>query len=1336
MLSLKLNFASIQGSFAGFLKARLGLIILIVFLVFITIGTLKPDFFLLGWDNFSSYLNPQSNIFNTFFATWREHRGLGVPSDAEVNDVFRQVFSLVASVFVGRELVDQLYIILMLWGGVLGMYALGRYISRYLGQSETLQETFGFVAGFFYLFNLSTLAVFYFPMIMYVTRFFMLPTTVLILLHLLNDKSISWQKYLAYVAILFIGFGSFMVPTIFIVFMMMLGFGVILTKKRLRILPIFLFYLGLGMFWILPFTNYTIQKGSVVPQAPLFIDINEALLNKPKSYYSFERQAKLRPGFFESEFTNNQSDSEEFFHPLSRYDEKGITSLILWIFPALYLLGMVYIFLFKRDRVLLWFSITTLFFLMLSMKEYSPVGFLYGFVTDHVPYANTIFRFGDTKFHAMVGFGGSILAAVLITKLLSTPRGKFIYPLLYGTIFLQIAVYINYFNGNLIGFFMYNKIPQAYFDLANVINKDSELIRVVQLPFDSRSYWKPYSWGYFGSSFLHFMLNKPLFDRTFEPASMETAQIHAQMMDIVNLSSSVSSDELLRARALDFYNLLSGLSIKYVIDDGTISTHIASRNVTYWGKISPADSRRLLSVLEKEGYIRLVKEYSVTPSDYSKYYAELYPYNQSVSPDASVVRTIRLYALNTVSPRVRLISETDVVHSSQTSILSPHIRTLLGRDYIQSDKYDDQSIVFPFNTLPNDMVITDKNLDFALPVTLKKGEYVFEGSTATGESNVSMANAYIQKVENSIRVYIQSPIFPNVVSTFDQSQNDFQMFDLEVERDDYSHLRVGDAVFSIPKSLGNDVLLVGSVLVRGESIPISLIYPETQYNVSKSLTQLEQNPRCLGDAMADAASEITGDLGVLRISGQNVSNCLTTEIRLDPSQALETITYAELEFVASGDNKSIFVDKKTVDTGKPVLKEYMQKLEGPVTLDVCIKSLDSTICLNKKTLFTLSEQKKRYTLSLYGDFTGVEKLAITFTVRSKQPQSYTSETTDILLKLYKQGSLVSYSPLNSGILKNTYLVRQDTGLKINVPLPNSPNTRILDLGYDGIPNSLDPNCNDPDKIQSMGKNSTGILLYSVGCKNILSTTVPFSSDNYYLWNVSYKHLSGGIPAMVLMDKIHTYSYKKLLPPTEVDANSYFSIPLQKPESVFSNKETISRKVTEAPEYTLSGFIEPASYLQDTSDKDFILEHYSQNESLIKLRSMSLIELPSYLSQSKLYPKEYRPIQYNDQANITSFSRLLPSLWKVDVSTEKKGEYLVLFNEHFDTQWVVINIPTILHSRCNSYANCYLVDLKEGSTTFYIFYLPELLSALGFIASSTSIVGGLLYIRKQGGGKIH
>jgi hypothetical protein len=79
---------------------------------------------LMGWDNFSVGLDVPLNFGRTFFATWREYRGFGVPSDSEVVDVFRQFPLLLLSWILPDWTLEWIYYFGMYWLGALGAFYL------------------------------------------------------------------------------------------------------------------------------------------------------------------------------------------------------------------------------------------------------------------------------------------------------------------------------------------------------------------------------------------------------------------------------------------------------------------------------------------------------------------------------------------------------------------------------------------------------------------------------------------------------------------------------------------------------------------------------------------------------------------------------------------------------------------------------------------------------------------------------------------------------------------------------------------------------------------------------------------------------------------------------------------------------------------------------------------------------------------------------------------------------------------------------------------------------------------------------------------------------------
>jgi hypothetical protein len=103
-------------------------VILLVTLI-IGLSNIKPGHDFIGWDNYSSYLDPVTNISRTL-SSWREYRGLGSLSDSEITDVPRQLFFLAFSIILPNQILDQVYYFMCLLIGVICMYLFAHRIAQ------------------------------------------------------------------------------------------------------------------------------------------------------------------------------------------------------------------------------------------------------------------------------------------------------------------------------------------------------------------------------------------------------------------------------------------------------------------------------------------------------------------------------------------------------------------------------------------------------------------------------------------------------------------------------------------------------------------------------------------------------------------------------------------------------------------------------------------------------------------------------------------------------------------------------------------------------------------------------------------------------------------------------------------------------------------------------------------------------------------------------------------------------------------------------------------------------------------------------------------------------
>jgi hypothetical protein len=387
------------------------LYVLIAMLLVISTTAIRPQFHFAGWDNYSSYLNLDTSIYRVIFSTWREHRGLGVASDSEVTDLPRVLFFSLARSIVPEQALDQLYYVLSLNAGVLGMYFLVRRMLKlrdtFTDEEERKTDLASFLGALFYLFNLNTLAVFYFPVFPYVARFFAFPILILAFVNIAQDRSPNLINLSLLTLATLLTAPSYIIGTVFITIALILLGVITFTRPRRKLMLVLVIFGLLNAFWLLPFANYTLQKSSIIPLAPTFVDVNETQLNKPKTYYNPEEQARLFPSFFETQITSIDKTESKYLHPLAGKINQVPYNVFTYWFPFLYILGAVALFSQARKRwPWLWAPSLTLLFLILSLKEFSRLGFLYAAINKVIPMVGILFRFGDTKLHPVIAFTG------------------------------------------------------------------------------------------------------------------------------------------------------------------------------------------------------------------------------------------------------------------------------------------------------------------------------------------------------------------------------------------------------------------------------------------------------------------------------------------------------------------------------------------------------------------------------------------------------------------------------------------------------------------------------------------------------------------------------------------------------------------------------------------------------------------------------------------------------------------------------------------------------------------------------------------------------------------
>lgn len=1344
------------------LKKKPGLFLLIFLLTIVSLVNLKPQFFLLGWDNYSSYFNIKTNIFRTFFATWREYRSLGVASDAEITDIFRQIFYLLIKPVVGEKIIDQIYHLFALNLGTLAIYFLAvktykQFIQKKLGVK--FADLFAFFASFFYLFNLNTYSVFHGPIIPYTNRFYSIPLLFLVFTILNTANKISLKKYLLLITTILFTSGSYITPTVFITMALSLGIFLLLTTNFKKTLLGYFFFLLINSFWLLPFANYTINKAAIIPLGSTFREINETTLNKPKQGFDIKKQLVLAPLTFEMNYISKEAGLKQPFLPLANEYEKFPTIIFLFIFPFLYICGSIMIlFSLKRNQKLLWIPLHIFLFLFLSLKEFSPLGFIYAFISKNIPLFNIIFRMGDAKFHSFIAFAGSMAAAFFILKLFSlfnkwSSKTKKI--LRYAILFIKIsliAVFIipnlitfkNYFTGNLIGFFMYNKIPTAYSEIAKTINDDGDDFRVLHLPIEKELYWRSFSWGYLGSAFLNFMLDQPYIDKTFEPASMENYYLHNRLFELQYYFPSINTAKDRQAKVQEFYSLMKKVGIKYIIFDTTQSTDIYPRGILFGGRPVIVHNQKMLELLEKLALIEKVEEYTVNIKDYAKDYRKLSPLNGKTPPPLSgdPTKKIILYKLINPDPKISFMPSARLIDPKLDNLLE-----IEGFDLnipaLQSKK-NNKFALYPFLRNDHQVQIDGDKLNLnILNQHNPTGEYLISKANKIIDPDKShLINIYgsINKNELSIEFFEQYlPTINNKQFVKNIGQVVIDLTDLKLNFNSIDkttsiladwdgnlsnevRLKIGKTIIPLTLPLGVKESYLGSFITHGSDFDFQLLHKYKNIAIPSKDIFAYQPTHCYGDPLPDYEANISHPENQTALQVKNGSMCSAS--LLMPLMDEKT-SYLELSLNVSGESKDLdpvyFPDSQF--TSKPKLKNVITSLNKPNHLRICLRETLVDTCLNKHQLVDINRVEK-VLIPIDGLITNESNLIPQIALTTTGVQESTAILSDVNLDLF-ESTFQQTLTLPKDLPKEERIILDSANkLEINFPKPQSLYGFFTNDSYEGFhtSNALCP----PGSFRTIKILESGQVSYFENCDRALSQALPFNSKNFLLWTADYNIGSGQQANLIVNNKMGVYFQQR--------ASLYQGYPklpsmklFQSPEFNTTEDEILS-KLSNLSFQTASVFYPPKIDTNDVNEKHFNFHQASENEGLFILKNFNVTELPNTWRWLELKPAKNSELNYQTPNN-TSFHRILPSLWKVELAANN-DQYLMKFNEAYDKQWhLYANFTDLIlgkkasadHFRCDGYANCFDVSSQTKSKSFYIFYEPEKLSFLGWLITFLTIV---------------
>lgn len=1331
----------------GLLCRHLGFITLVVILVAITIKTIQPDFYFMGWDNYSSFFNLPTNLFRTFFATWREYRGLGVASDAEVTDIFRQIFFMVTHFVFPDNLLDQLYYLFSLWVGVVSIYGVAHFLFGELGihhaHKPKWKEVFATLTSLFYLFNLNTLSVFYSPIIPFTNRFYSLP--LLLYLFLRVRKIPTFKNYIFLIVAIIVTSGQFITPTVILTSLVALFLFLLFRETIRKSLAYGLIFLCLNSFWILPFINYTIQKSSIISLARTFVEINESSLNRSQSAFNLEKQAELFPSFVDIRFSSLTGASYTL-HPLLKEYASISGRLRLLLFPLLYFFGSILILLrFKRNKNLLWIPLWIVIFLFLSLKGYGPLGFLYLFITKLFPLFDVLFRISDTKFHAYISLAGSLAAAYGVIWIMTRVAWKRVNQAVVLIFCVGMVCYIwlfrTYFTGNFIGFFVYTKLPQAYYDVAKAINTAPGNGRVLHLPMDTwHSYWRSYSWGYVGSAFFNFLLDKPYIDKTFEPGSMENSYLHSTVTSLIESFYKTGDPVRKRELAANFVTLLRKTGTQFVLVDNSVDSSVYSRNILYTANQYAIRSQAILAYLLASGDVKRINTYPIDLESIYTDYRKLYPVNQIGLPRELPKQTaIELYEIQHIDLPIRFEAHATNIDATISNLLE--VEGELGNfatrqstkeagqflPFLQQNhkvSQDDISVTLGY---PNASATT-QNLTVH-PGDTTKDSYMIDvyGSIKNNALQLSFFHRYYPDINK--QKFIQpigsmSFVLPKgeIVSTpLGTNMGDFPGKPTDAILSDY-RVHVNDLILPIPVTVTSGNSYISSYILHEKTIRADLLSKTENKAFDLGTFTVTSPPNCYGPELPGFDGNVAYENGKLSLSALYGSTCLHAALPASIGSSVKPL-YGEIILKARGTAQDGPVEKTS-----SLAKGVSSIGEKPVEGYVCLLDGNNPNCLNSHRMLKATQNISEVRIPLSRRFTSVANLK--FQIGSVADSDYMQTLSVLGANIETFASAQSHSLSFSPAFPIEHIELRGP-FEVTVPKALSPYSFALHPEHElyFVPQAQ---CRS-DNLAPRIVRSTGIALFNYmnNCSTFFAQHFTYASQYPYLFAFSYWLGSGQQPSIVLgkhgddylLERVSLYQGYPNLAGMKQFQN------LSPNEGIGSIQKSISTiQLTNA-----SRLLSPL-YVADEPVEDAAIHFFqdTDNDGLFALGSFSMLEYPASWQGLSLNP-EGSDRSFTVPSSFT-FSQILPSLWKLDAKDAANS--LLVFNQGYDDQWglydsllgVFFGKSIGAHYSCQGFANCFEIPQSKGST-FYIFYWPERLAIVGWGLTGITFLTVLLACRK-------
>lgn len=1275
---------------------------------------------LAGWDNFSVSLNIPVNAFRTLFSSWRAYRGLGVPSDSEGVDIFRIVVQAVLSWVVPNQLIDQVYYLSLYTVGVVGSYFLCREMvakmTRASAPKSVLAQVAAVVGATMYAFNYHVLETFFLPVAMYPARYAFFPWILVYFIRLVQGKQVNKRAIIPFVVVNLLATTAYLTATVFITLLIMLATLAVSSLHQWRRYVVwFGCLLLLNSFWLLPFANYTWQKASLLPQATSFTSVNEALLNKPASDFEWYKLTTFYPLTMSQKalpFVDLASNQPRTVHdlvsrPLPAIDLNGLTLLPL----VLVLVGVTSVLAvsWHQRRTDLWWPLLlaagTLFLLR---KELPPLGFAYTFLARTIPFFAIVFRFGGAKFFPLLLVSFSVLGAIGFWAILAV-FGQRLKGLPQAVVASVLALtvsaligwpFASFFQQGLFSQLVRVSVPAGYSQAAQLVDSQVGAGRVLHLPFDQFSYWKSYNWGYFGSTFLSFMLRRPLLERTFEPASLDNDFYFLQLEHEAIGSSQVSAAELAK-RLVRVQHLLANTGTSFVLFDASVSEVITAQQLKAWGVFNRDDIAFLVDQLKQRGVLVVVQRF---PLDGLGTNLDVYRHTSSY-PAAQTITT----ATN-IDPALQNGFSTPLLEFNEPIIQAPK-RAFASFPFWQPHHtLTEQADTF-FVSVP---LQHDRELTFTLPRTSRDKTY---------------HDLYITRTADQVMIYLQPRWLPLPVA-FNPDLAQQITLPVSATTNQQLALKIAGEMLSLPSAVTEQPVFLGSVLLPSQS-DVTILASSGQQQLPMAALQLTDNPNCYNDQTAGYGFDLVKQGTSVRLQTQNGMTCVTGSLIASPAASLTAPEYyvaTQLEFEVQNQPLLSVTPRAGLDTLQQTALATVAELPIYADVQLCLLDPSTGRCLNTQTrLNPASTAVQTWT----DQPLSAPRLQALLIVPAAAGSQSTATFTSLTFATYQ---VLAKTTITTAAVPAEIKVTTDPGSTLQLAIPNQPSLSAFSSTDQAMTTATGPCSDQGTGYRTYRRDHQGrVVVASNECWSELSATIPADPNISYLWLGKYRLFAGRQPRLLVYQNQLAVQNDFLSRFNRYPAATAAK-PLQAAGYPWWGQEAYQTYVSQAlaaDDYDWEMVaVEPLSLAQ-TSVLQFKVNQLSEGAGVMGIERMQVVGIPTYWRNLMV---QTGPAHFTfAPAQVTQVAEVLPSLWSIELALTPAAtpsaatEVLLEFGQDYDQQWQLYRTPSpwlallgigrvdAEHVKVKGWANGWILPtsrLSSQSSRFYAVYAPERLAWIG------------------------